>query len=119
MPNKPKRPCGKPGCRELTEGRYCELHRKQLQMQEQKRRGTAHERGYDGKWRTERAKFLREHPLCRECEAAGFLVAATVVDHITPHKGDKQLFWRRSNWQPLCETHHNRKTALEDGGFGR
>ncbi|WP_186318376.1 HNH endonuclease, partial [Bacillus pumilus] len=23
-----------------------------------------------------------------------------------------------SNWQPLCASCHNRKTAKEDGGFG-
>ncbi|WP_144469068.1 HNH endonuclease signature motif containing protein, partial [Bacillus pumilus] len=35
-----------------------------------------------------------------------------------PHKGDKKLFWDSSNWQPLCASCHNRKTAKEDGGFG-
>lgn len=44
---------------------------------------------------------------------------ASIVDHIIPHKGDKQLFWDRDNWQPLCKKHHDRKTATEDGGFGR
>lgn len=47
------------------------------------------------------------------------MVAATVVDHITPHKGDKALFWQRANWQPLCKRCHDIKTAIEDGGFGR
>jgi len=41
---------------------------------------------------------------------------ATVVDHITPHKGDNDLFWDRANWQSLCESCHNRKTAAEDMG---
>lgn len=39
---------------------------------------------------------------------------ATVVDHIVPHRGDQKLFWDRSNWQPLCEHHHNVKTMTED-----
>lgn len=38
---------------------------------------------------------------------------ATVVDHIIPHRGNMELFWRRENWQPLCEKHHNVKTAKE------
>ena len=38
----------------------------------------------------------------------------TVVDHIIPHRGDQKLFWDRSNWQPLCEHHHNVKTMTED-----
>ncbi|WP_338080605.1 HNH endonuclease signature motif containing protein [Cohnella luojiensis] len=50
---------------------------------------------------------------------AGRVVAATVVDHIKPHKGNKILFWDKNNWQPLCKQHHDRKTAIEDGGFGR
>jgi 5-methylcytosine-specific restriction protein A len=46
--------------------------------------------------------------------------AATVVDHIIPHQGDMTLFWDAdSNWQSLCKTCHDRKTATEDGGFGR
>jgi len=44
------------------------------------------------------------------------LVLATVVDHISPHKGDSDLFWDRANWQSLCESCHNRKTASEDMG---
>lgn len=41
-----------------------------------------------------------------------------MVDHITPHKGDRGLFWDRNNWQALCKTCHDTKTAAEDGGFG-
>ncbi|WP_396127368.1 HNH endonuclease [Edaphobacter acidisoli] len=47
------------------------------------------------------------------------LVPAAHTDHIIPHRGDKKLFWDRSNWQPLCATCHSVKTAEEDGGFGR
>ena len=44
---------------------------------------------------------------------------ACVVDHLVPHRGDRLLFWDASNWQSLCESCHNRKTARADGGFGR
>jgi 5-methylcytosine-specific restriction protein A len=81
-------------------------------------RGSSTEQGYGSKWREARLAHLSEHPLCVRCDAEGFVTAATVVDHIQPHKGDRNLFWSRSNWQSLCETHHNRKTAMEDGGFG-
>lgn len=50
------------------------------------------------------------------CLRAGRLVPATVVDHITPHKGNSELFWDSANWQSLCESCHNRKTAGEDMG---
>lgn len=59
---------------------------------------TAAQRGYGYKWQQARAQYLCEHPLCVMCEAAGQVEAATMVDHITPHRGDKSLFWRRSNW---------------------
>lgn len=45
--------------------------------------------------------------------------AVYAVDHIIPHKGDPELFWDQDNWQSLCKPHHDRKTATEDGGFGR
>jgi len=42
------------------------------------------------------------------------VTAATVVDHITPHRGNTQLFWDSSNWQSLCEECHNgAKAQLE------
>ena len=82
-------------------------------------RGTAASRGYGHRWQKAREGFLRAHPLCARHEARGEVVAAEVVDHIVPHKGDLSLFWNRSNWQPLCKRCHDIKTACEDGGFGR
>jgi 5-methylcytosine-specific restriction protein A len=52
------------------------------------------------------------------CQAEGHTVSATDVDHITPHKGNKELFYDVSNLQSLCHSHHSQKTAKEDGGFG-
>ncbi|WP_338056068.1 HNH endonuclease signature motif containing protein [Thermanaerosceptrum fracticalcis] len=49
----------------------------------------------------------------------GKIVPAIVVDHIRPHKGDYELFWDESNWQPLCKQCHDRKTATEDSNFAR
>lgn len=115
MPQAAKRPCSWPGCGELTDGRFCADHARA----DDRRRGTAAQRGYGHRWQKARAAYLKAHPLCRECEAQGLVVPATVVDHIVPHRGDRKLFWDRSNWQPLCKEHHDRKTATEDGGFGR
>jgi 5-methylcytosine-specific restriction enzyme A len=70
-------------------------------------------RGYDRRWRKASKRFLAQHPLCRECERGGRVVPATVVDHITPHRGDYGLLWDVGNWQPLCKRHHDRKTARE------
>lgn len=83
------------------------------------RRPSAYARGYDGRWRKAARAFLQEHPLCVRHLEKQRLVEATVVDHVRPHRGDYELFWDRSNWQALCKPCHDRKTALEDGGFGR
>lgn len=77
-------------------------------------RGSRHERGYNSKWVTARAGYLRKHPLCARCNGP-----ATVVDHVIPHRGDMRRFWDSSNWQPLCKSCHDTKTAKEDGGLGR
>jgi 5-methylcytosine-specific restriction protein A len=82
------------------------------------RRPSAASRGYGPAWRAARAAYLREHPLCVECERAGLTTAATVVDHRIPHKGDAALFWDPRNWQSLCKPCHDRLTARHDGGFG-
>lgn len=122
MPTAPKRPCSHPGCRKLVSGdACCDEHRREKQKQQDAKRGSAHARGYDSKWRQARVGYLRKHPLCVHCqqEQPPRLVPATVVDHVVPHKGDKALFWDSSNWQPLCKRHHDIKTATEDGGFGR
>lgn len=115
-PQKAKRPCLSSGCKNFASNKgYCDKHQSRVKQRDRDR-GTAHQRGYDAEWKKHRDQFLLEHPLCVECRRKGYVMPATVVDHIVPHKGDKDLFWNKSNWQPLCETHHNIKTASEDRG---
>lgn len=120
MPNLPVKPCAVARCAKLTDPgeTYCKAHKAERRQRQDQKRGTAAQRGYGSKWQKARDLHLKEHPLCVHCQADGYVVAATVVDHIIPHKGDQKLFWRRSNWQSLCKTHHDQKTAKEDGGFG-
>jgi 5-methylcytosine-specific restriction enzyme A len=68
-------------------------------------------------WRKHRAAQLAaEEPLCRMCLAAGQIEAATVCDHITPHRGDPDLFWS-GPFQSLCATCHSLfKQSEERGG---
>lgn len=116
MPSSSPHPCAEPGCAALIRGRArCEVHTKQ----KDKSRGTAAERGYDHHWHQARTAYLLTHPLCILCEREGTLTPATVVDHIIPHHGDNDLMWNQENWQPLCASHHGRKTATQDHGFGR
>jgi HNH endonuclease len=72
---------------------------------------------YNAQWRSARIRFLTKHTLCVKCkEQDNQLVAATEIDHIIPHKGDYDLFWDTTNWQPLCHQCHSTKTAFEVAG---
>lgn len=74
-----------------------------------------HSHLYGSRWRKERAAFLRANPLCRLCkEQSDRAMPASVVDHKIAHRGDMRLFWDRSNWQPLCFTHHNAHAQQRD-----
>ncbi len=115
MPLKPKTICNYPGCSNLSYGSHCDKHRKEIKAARNKR----HAKYYNRQWQKARAIYLRAHPLCVHCEEAGRLTPATEVDHIIPHRGDKALFWDRSNWQSLCKRCHSRKTVMEGGAFGK
>ena len=120
MPTAARKPCTWPGCPALVSGgSRCERHRGEARRQADAARASSSERGYSAAWQKARRAFLSKHPLCAEHERRGELRPATVVDHVVPHRGDKTLFWTRTNWQPLCKPCHDRKTATEDGGFGR
>ena len=122
MPVSAPKPCAHVGCAALVQGgNRCDEHKRELRKQYDSKRGSSTERGYDGRWRKARLGYLAKHPLCVKHEALGKVVAATVVDHIVPHKGDKVLFWdSANNWQALCKQCHDIKTATEDGGgWGR
>lgn len=109
--------CASPGCFRVTTEVHCERHANRRAQQNRhtvKREKTA-ARGYGAAWRRLRTVVLAEEPLCRHCRTR----PATEVDHIRPHRGDETLMWDRANLQGLCKSCHSRKTATEDGGFGR
>lgn len=116
MPLRAPRPCKAPGCGALaSDGAYCPAHESRSAQDKavsEARRPSAAARGYDHRWRKVRDSFLRRNPLCAKCGKP-----ASVVDHVVPHKGDWILFWKKENWQALCERCHNVKTATADGGF--
>jgi len=122
MAIRPKKPCNRPGCRQLVNGPYCKEHTKLIKKKDWQRidrtRESSTKRGYGYKWKKARDGFLKHNPLCVQCLREGLTVAAGVVDHIVPHKGDMNLFWDRSNWQALCAPCHNRKSAME-GAFNK
>jgi hypothetical protein len=76
-------------------------------------------RGYGWKWRNEDGTgaadhWLKQNPLCAECHWYGRVVAATMVDHKRPHRGNEEVFWDARNWQSLCRQCHSKKTIREN-----
>lgn len=66
-------------------------------------------------WKKRRALHLADQPLCAYCEAAGLTQPADVADHIIPHRGDHDLFYR-GELQSLCHQHHNSTKQREEKG---
>lgn len=60
-------------------------------------------------WKNYRERYLAENPTCYSCGAL-----STVVDHVTPHLGDKILFEKLDNHLALCAVCHNKITAMFD-----
>ena len=59
------------------------------------------------RWKKARAIYIKENPLCIECNKL-----ATVVDHIKPVRLGGE-FWNKDNWQSMCAICHNRKSGYE------
>lgn len=112
MALKPLRPCRHPGCPALAREGYCPQHK----PSKAPRRVSAEYHGWYSLpvWTEDLrpAQLLRE-PWCRACAKRGVRTRATVVDHVTPHRGDWALFIDPANHQSLCKSCHDRKTAKE------
>lgn len=64
------------------------------------------------RWRQVSRDFLSRYPVCFICG-----MKATVADHITPHRGNLDLFYDMDNLQPLCWKCHSAKTLKENEYF--
>jgi 5-methylcytosine-specific restriction protein A len=90
-------------------------------MKEDKRSPRA--RKYRGWYRSEawqriRAKRLKIEPWCRMCAEQGIRTKADIVDHVTPHRGDRTLFFCFPNTQSLDKAcHDSRKQQIERIGY--
>ena len=129
MPTMPTTLCSHSGCNANAGANgVCRMHKpkpkrqaprqiKQAEPAKLKRidhRLSASQRGYDVRWRSARELFLADEPLCRTCILQDIIKGADVVDHIIPHRGDHELFWDQTNWQPLCYSCHSIKTTTID-----
>lgn len=78
-PFKPLHPCNYQNCPNLTAERFCKMHKKKVEKDYEKNRGSSSERGYDARWHRTSALHLKEFPLCAKCGKA-----ATLTHHIIP-----------------------------------
>lgn len=74
-----------------------------------KTRPNSSRRGYTGAWEKARKAFLHRNPRCARCGER-----ADLVDHKEPHRGDRELFWDRNNWQSLCTPCHSGAKQREE-----
>jgi 5-methylcytosine-specific restriction protein A len=64
-------------------------------------------------WRQRRAMQLASDPLCAMHLTRGEVVAATVADHVQPHREDWSRFWDGA-LQSLCAGCHSRDKQREE-----
>lgn len=63
------------------------------------------------KWRRISEGYLKKNNLCAHCKARGIYAPSELVDHIIELEDNWDLRYTSSNFQPLCRSCHNRKTA--------
>lgn len=69
------------------------------------------------RWQRRRKAQLMAEPLCAFCLADKRITAATVADHLEPHRGDPDRFWH-GPLQSLCKAHHDAtKQRTERRGY--
>lgn len=119
MPQRALKVCMYPGCNQLTREAYCAEHAKMKRQESERNTNREAKPLYNSvRWQRLRHSHLFRNPLCVECMKEKQLTAATVVDHMIPHKGNPELFFDPDNLQSLCKRHHDMKTVGE-GSFGR
>ena len=106
MPRKPKQPCRFPGCPKLSDGPYCEEHRKIVNRQYNRySRAEDVHRKYGRAWKRIRDRYAKEHPLCERCFDQGRVTLMDEVHHIVPvNRGGTHDV---SNLMSLCRSCHN------------
>ena len=108
MPKKPMKPCGYPGCPNLTDGQYCEQHEKEMRRKyDRYERSSDVHKKYGRAWKRIRDSYAKAHPLCEDCLKAGRAVPMEEVHHIVPiSRGGTHA---RDNLVSLCRGCHNRR----------
>lgn len=118
MPRLPKKPCAYSGCPKLTEGRYCEEHKRKAERSYEKYgRDKAVRRRYGRAWKRIRDSYVSTHPFCELCFEKGIIVAVDEVHHRLPlTEGGTH---ERSNLISLCKSCHAKIHAERGDYHGR
>jgi len=69
-------------------------------------------------WKSIRGRIQSEHPICAACLSKGIITATQAIDHVFPHKQDRNKFLINL-FQGLCVACHTQKTKLESQGIYR
>lgn len=118
MPKRPKRPCSYPGCPALVDGRYCDAHQRVVDAHYNKhQRDPDTSRRYGAAWRSIRARYVAEHPLCEVCQQKGRITPMQEVHHIVALRDGGTH--HPDNLMALCKQCHSRITAKEGGRWVR
>ena len=123
MPTAPLALCVVTGCSNLVPRGRCPEHEAEARCEADARRPSGYARGWTVEWAAFSRDYLRRHPLC-ECDDCAALPqwrrpAATDVDHTGGHSRTCAHAFDERNVQALSHACHSRKTAREDGSFGR
>lgn len=126
MPQRPLKPCKKPGCTNLTRNKegYCDVHLAEY-IEQQKKLKAERDKRYDKQVRKTRDKkywefyksnewervktqaYIRDKGLCQWCWQKGIIRTADVVHHIVPIKEDWSKRFDLNNLVSLCHECHN------------
>jgi 5-methylcytosine-specific restriction endonuclease McrA len=74
----------------------------------------------DRRWASLRRAQLEKQPLCERCLQDGAITVATIVHHVTAHKGNEPLFFDRDNLASSCKRcHDSTEQSIERRGYDR
>jgi 5-methylcytosine-specific restriction protein A len=117
MPKKPKRPCGRAGCPNLTDGYYCAEHAKaEVRVYNKHQRDPDSNKRYGRSWKKIRAAVLLKNPVCEICKDAGKLTPASTVHHKRKIADGGSNDY--NNLQALCAPCHSKLHSEQGDRWG-